>query len=156
MNLFKKKISYNDFTILVYQFGLSIFNSSKKYFKDNLIIVNDCILFVVLETSISTLFNKELNNQLSLVDDVNKIVYEAFDDSNKDAMITYYVYIKDEIYDLINHHIYIKDFVNYILNEITDSNNHNINIDTVAFLCNVFENINNEINSIVSKIKIIN
>lgn len=155
MRLFKEKVSYDNFIIIVYQLGLSIFNSSEKFFEDNKVSIKEPILFVVLETSISTLFNKQLNNNYDIVDDVNKIVCEAFNQNDAATMIQYYVYAKEEIYDLINNHIYIKDLVDYILNEITNTEQHTVDENIVAFLCDVFGNLNDEIKNIVSSIKII-
>lgn len=154
MTLFKEKINFNDFAIITYQLGFSFFNAAKKYCLENNINYKEPLLFIITETIVSTITSKKICND-NIVDMVNKFVFDSFENDNKNALISYYLYIKGEIYDLVFNNIYIKNLVDFFLSEITDCQKHNFDLNIVAQLCDAFANLEKEIETVASNTKII-
>ena len=158
---FKTKLSRQDFINTIYTVGLELYEYLKTQF-NNEIQYNATTLFTVFETIFSSLtkYNLEKNNikvDFDIVEEVNKIVYLAFQNENdKWNYCQYFVYIKPEIYDIIytSKNKFI-DLSNYLLDEITN-NTQNIDNTLIQYISTRLSILNYNIYTKTKNIIIIN
>lgn len=158
---FKTKLSRQDFINTIYTVGLELYEYLKTQF-NNEIQYNATTLFTVFETIFSSLtkYNLEKNNikvDFDIVEEVNKIVYLAFQNENdKWNYCQYFVYIKPEIYDIIytSKNKFI-DLSNYLLDEITN-NTQNIDNTLIQYISTRLSILNDNIYTKTKNIIIIN
>ena len=129
--LFKKRISQNDFSILIFQIGYDRYSFLKKQF-NNQIEFKDSLLFSVTEILSAMLikriyYYKNININFDIVESVNKFVYNSYTNEEfKFNYLQYYLYLKEELWNIIKSDDtdMIYKLSDYFISEITDGVNN--------------------------------
>ena len=160
MNLFSKKISKDEIALLIYQIGYERYLFLKKQF-ENQLDFKDSLLYVLTIIVSSSLTKRilEFNNSIlnyDIVTEVDKFVYDSIPDENdKINYCQYYVYIRDEIWNIINNDSsdMVLNLSNYFINEITED--QNTDYEPSSYMINILTNWHFETKNLLKQLKII-